>query len=58
LPATIKIEGNESTTSITLIKMDTRNCMGIFEDGAKENEKENLQKAFEIEFIDRIKNDN
>ncbi len=51
----IRITGNDSASTLTLIKVYTSNCMGIFEKEAKKNEKGNLQKAFETEIVERVK---
>ena len=55
VPAKIKIGGNENSSSLTLVKIFTQNCMGMFEKEAKNHEKENLLKAFETELIKKIK---
>lgn len=56
LKTKIKLDGNETSSSLTLVRIYTHNCMGMFEKTAQENERDNLLNAFETEFIDRIKN--
>ncbi|MDX2361144.1 MAG: hypothetical protein QNK23_10075 [Crocinitomicaceae bacterium] len=51
----VTIEGDDSKSSITLNKIFTSNCMGIFEDDAETVEQKNLLSAFEIELIERLK---
>lgn len=56
LKTKVRIDGNQTSSSLTLLTIYTSNCMGMFERDAKTNEKDNLLKAFEIEFIEKIKN--
>lgn len=52
--AKIKIAGNNETSDVSLIRIKTSNCMGMFEKAALKNEEKNLQTAFEKEFIEKI----
>ncbi|MBU0488134.1 MAG: hypothetical protein KKD31_09315 [Bacteroidetes bacterium] len=56
LQTKVKLEGDETTSSLTLCTVYTGNCMGMFETDAKTNEKDNLLRAFETECIEKIKN--
>ncbi|NVO04301.1 MAG: hypothetical protein HXX09_16530, partial [Bacteroidetes bacterium] len=54
--AMLKLNGNETSSSLTILKIFTGNCMGMFEKKAQKNEKENLLNAFEEEIISKLKN--
>ena len=53
--AKLKLVGNGTTSNLTIVKIYTRNCIGMFEKKAQHNEKENLLNAFEKEIIEKIK---
>ena len=54
VPAKMILKGDKLSSSLTLIKIITSNCMGIFEGEAKKNERSNLRKAFEVEVIEKL----
>jgi hypothetical protein len=52
--AKIIILGDDTKSSVTLKMIYTGNCMGMFEKEAERNEKKNLLKAFEHEFVTKL----
>jgi len=58
LPAKIRITGNDTSCFITLVKIHTSNCIGMFDRKTPRNEEANLLKAFETGFISSIKDCN
>jgi hypothetical protein len=55
LPAKIRINGNDIASSVSLIKIHTSNCLGMFDKKTQRDEEANLLRAFESGFISRIK---
>lgn len=54
VPAKLIINGDRTSSSLTLLKIITANCMGVFEREAKKSERSNLRKAFETEVIEKL----